>query len=98
VLTCALQLVTVQMPLTHAEVPLGVEQTLPHVPQLFTSVLTSKQLEPHSVKPALQATPHVPLLHVGTPLPLLEPGQTLPHAPQLLTSVLSLKQLEPQSV
>ena len=34
----ALQEATVQLPATHADVPLGVEQTLPQPPQLFGSV------------------------------------------------------------
>jgi hypothetical protein len=82
----ALQLATRHVPVAHPGVPLGIEHTLPHAPQLagFVCVLTSQPLAAlmsQSAKPILQlATRHVPAAHAGAPLGV---EHTLPHAPQL---------------
>jgi hypothetical protein len=73
-----------QLPLTHEGLPLLFEQTLPHEPQLLTSlyVLISQpllRLPSQFAQPALQLMPQLPVVHVALPLVEL---QTLPHEPQ----------------
>jgi hypothetical protein len=60
------------------------EQTVPQPPQaegLFVTFVSQPlaTLPSQLLKPAAQATPHVPVLHVGVPFVL---EQTCPHAPQ----------------
>ena len=70
----------------------GTGQTLPQLPQFFTSLLTSDSqplqgsLSQSSKSFAqVDASPHTPSVQVGAPVPNWPVGQTLPQLPQLLT-------------
>jgi hypothetical protein len=68
--------------------------TLPHLPQLFLSLLRLKHLPEQAVSPALHWTLHWLSMHVAAPL--VGAGQTLPQAPQLARSLLESTHLPPQ--
>src|ERR1700674_5220305 len=81
----------IQAPPAQPAVALGIEQTWPHVPQLFTLVLTFTS-QPSEVSPlqlaypALQAAiTQVPPLQAAVAFGIM---QRLPHAPQLFGFVL----------
>lgn len=74
-----------QRPLLHV---LSALHTLPQLPQLLLSELTSVHALPHSV-PELQRTPQLKPSHVAMPLPDVGPGQVVLQArPQEVIAVL----------
>ena len=81
-----------QRPAVHvARVPAGAGHTVPHAPQLFTSVAVLTHALPHRVG-ALAAHPEV---HAYVPVDVaaqsgVAAGHTTPHAPQLAGAVMSV--------
>ena len=59
----------------------GASQAVPQALQFWASVSKLTQAEPHDVKPAAHAMPHLPASH--TALPLAGVGHAMPHSPQL---------------
>jgi hypothetical protein len=78
---------------------LGVEplHAIPHLPQLFLSLVVSTQAPLQDVKPLLQVKPHVLPLQVGLAFATVV-EQTLPHVLQLLRSVAVSTQVPPQRI
>lgn len=65
-------------PSAHVVVALARDgQTVPHEPQLFTSVASRTHVDPQSVSPPPQPLTQLPPEHIGVP-----PEQTRPHIPQ----------------
>jgi hypothetical protein len=80
---------------------LPVGQTLPHAPQLFTSVSPSRShpfaaLPSQFRKPALHAKLHVELAQIADAL--ARAGHTVPHPPQLLGSNAVLVHIAPHEL
>jgi hypothetical protein len=78
-----------QRPAVHTPVALAGAHATPHPPQCARAVVTLVSqplaaLPSQSPKPALQASPHAPDMHVAEAL--AGAGHTLPQRPQLLTS------------
>jgi hypothetical protein len=84
----ALHAATLHVPAEHAEVPLAIEHTVPHAPQLFTLLCVfvsqpSPAMPLQFAKPALHIpTAHVPAAQTGAAFAV---AHTVPHAPQLFT-------------
>jgi len=51
------------VPPTHAPTPLGKVQARPQLPQLFASLLRSRQVPEQLVSPGPQVTTHIPPEH-----------------------------------
>jgi hypothetical protein len=73
-------------------------QTLPQPPQLFLSLLKFTHLPLQTDKPALHLMPHMLLMQVAVPPPLVGPGQALPHCPQLARSFFESTQPAPHGM
>ena len=68
------------MPAAHVAVPWAVLHTVPHVPQLATSLVVSTHAPLQAVVPDGQVATHAPDAHTSSA------PQCVPHAPQLAGS------------